>query len=241
VAERAPADDEVVLTRTAAQRAVEADGWRFLLGALCLSVPVGSLAQACEIATAATQAAGLDADAHLRVDLRPDRVQLSLQTRRTGAVTARDTRLAASVSQVLATLPVRTRLSTGALSAPSAQLLDIAIDAMDIAAVRPFWGAVLGYVDEPVPEGTTDGLVDPAGQGPSLWFQQMDEPRPPRNRIHIDVVVAHDDGQARVDAALAAGGRLLSAEWAPSYWVLADVEGNEACVCTWLGRDERGW
>jgi len=24
-----------------------------------------------------------------------------------------------------------------------------------------------------------------------------------------------------------------------SFWVLADAEGNEACVCTWTGRDEQ--
>lgn len=40
-----------------------------------------------------------------------------------------------------------------------------------------------------------------------------------------------------VDAALAAGGRLLSDRVAPRFWVLADAEGNEACICTWQGRD----
>ncbi|WP_418607938.1 hypothetical protein [Georgenia sp. SUBG003] len=25
--------------------------------------------------------------------------------------------------------------------------------------------------------------------------------------------------------------------YAPAWWVLADAEGNEACVCTWQGRD----
>ena len=29
---------------------------------------------------------------------------------------------------------------------------------------------------------------------------------------------------------------LLTDEYAPSFWVLADAEGNEACVCTWQGR-----
>ena len=43
--------------------------------------------------------------------------------------------------------------------------------------------------------------------------------------------------QSRIDAALAAGGTLLSADEAPAFWVLADAEGNEACICTWQGRD----
>ena len=65
----------------------------------------------------------------------------------------------------------------------------------------------------------------------------MDAPRPQRNRIHIDVDVPHDAAQARIEAAIAAGGRLLSEDAAPAFWVLADPEGNEACVCTWQGRD----
>jgi 4a-hydroxytetrahydrobiopterin dehydratase len=65
----------------------------------------------------------------------------------------------------------------------------------------------------------------------------MDAPRPQRNRIHIDVSVPHDQAQARLEAALAAGGRLLSDAAAPAFWVLADPEGNEACITTWQARD----
>ena len=43
-----------------------------------------------------------------------------------------------------------------------------------------------------------------AGRGPALWFQQMDVPRPQRNRIHLDVDVSHDEAAARIEAALAA-------------------------------------
>jgi 4a-hydroxytetrahydrobiopterin dehydratase len=28
---------------------------------------------------------------------------------------------------------------------------------------------------------------------------------------------------------------------APSWWVLADPEGNEACVATWIGTDGAGY
>jgi 4a-hydroxytetrahydrobiopterin dehydratase len=117
------------------------------------------------------------------------------------------------------------------------QGLEIAIDALDIAAVRPFWQAVLCYTDEPGELDAAGGLVDPLGQGPTIWFQQMDAPRPQRNRIHFDVSVPHDEAQRRIGAALAAGGRLASDADAPACWVLADAEGNEACVCTWEGRD----
>jgi 4a-hydroxytetrahydrobiopterin dehydratase len=65
-----------------------------------------------------------------------------------------------------------------------------------------------------------------------------DAPRPQRNRIHFDLCVPHDEAQHRLDAALAAGGRLVSATRAPAFWVLADGEGNEICVTTWQGRDD---
>jgi 4a-hydroxytetrahydrobiopterin dehydratase len=63
--------------------------------------------------------------------------------------------------------------------------------------------------------------------------------RPQRNRVHFDITVAHDEAEARVSAAIAAGGQLIDDSFARSFWVLADAEGNEACVCTWTGRDEQ--
>ena len=114
---------------------------------------------------------------------------------------------------------------------PVASALEVAIDALDIPAVRPFWQAVLGYEEE-----GDDALADPERIGPTFWFQQMDEPRPQRNRIHLDVTVPHDVAEARIEAALAAGGRLVSDDAARSFWILADPEGNEACICTWQDR-----
>jgi 4a-hydroxytetrahydrobiopterin dehydratase len=97
--------------------------------------------------------------------------------------------------------------------------------------VLPFWRAVLGY--EQLGE---EDLVDPQRRNPSLWFQQMDPPRTARNRIHLDVSVPYDQAEARVAAALAAGGRLVSDAHAPMWWTLADAEGNEVDVATCLGR-----
>lgn len=60
----------------------------------------------------------------------------------------------------------------------------------------------------------------------------------PRNRVHVDISVPHDQGEARVAAAIAAGGHLVSDRHAPARWTLADAEGNEVDVATWMGRDE---
>jgi len=82
-----------------------------------------------------------------------------------------------------------------------------------------------------------EALVDPRRQGPTVWFQQMDEPRTQRNRIHFDITVPPAEADARIAAALAAGGTLVSDRRARAFWILADPEGNEICVCTWQDRD----
>jgi 4a-hydroxytetrahydrobiopterin dehydratase len=108
---------------------------------------------------------------------------------------------------------------------------EVAIDAMDIPRIKPFWKAVLGYDDD-----GDDALADPLRIGAPFWFQQMHEPRTQRGRFHIDVTVPHDRADVRVAAALEAGGTLVTDRFARSWWVLADAEGNEACVCTWQDR-----
>ncbi len=55
----------------------------------------------------------------------------------------------------------------------------------------------------------------------------MDEPRTERNRVHLDVTVPHDEAEARIAAALDAGGTLVEDRYARSWWVLADADGNE--------------
>jgi 4a-hydroxytetrahydrobiopterin dehydratase len=232
-------DPGAPLSRTAASQAVEAIGWRYLLGALCTSVAVPSLYQALSVAAKAAAACGEDTDRHLRVDLRPDRVELSLQTRAVCAVTGRDAELARDISAALSALDAVTAGATSTELARPVQMLEMGMDALDIPAIRPFWKAVLAYADEPGYDGAEDAIVDPAGQLPAVWFQQMDAPRPQRNRVHFDITVAHDEAEARVRAALDAGGVLVDDSHARSFWVLADVEGNEVCVCTWTDRDER--
>ncbi len=225
------------LSRQEASDAVGDLGWRYLLDALRTSVPVTSLVHAAEVTGIAVAACEAHADGHLRVDARADRVMLTLQSLDRATLTDRDTDLAHRITAALRGIGLRTDPDLAEDAPRSVQMLEIAIDALDIPAIRPFWKAVLGYAAEPGADGPTDALVDPAGQGPAVWFQQMDRPRPQRNRIHLDLCVPHDDATRRIQSALAAGGRLLSDDRAPAFWVLADAEGNEVCVDTWQGRD----
>ncbi len=227
---------EQVLRRPEASEAVEGIGWRLVLGTLRAVVAVGSLGQGAEVAAAVVAACGDDADRHLRLDVRPARLMLTLQSQTVGAVTDTDVDLARRITEAVRAAGL-TISPVGQDTARATQLVEIAVDALDIPAVRPFWQAVFGYADQPGPDGPTDALIDPDAIGPAIWFQQMDQARPQRNRIHFDVSVPHDEAPRRVAAALAAGGRLLSDRRAPAFWVLADPEGNEVCVTTWQGRD----
>jgi 4a-hydroxytetrahydrobiopterin dehydratase len=227
--------DDATPTRGQVAAVANPLGWRLILGVLVTHVPVASLPAAAEAVQVAVDAALGEGDGHLTAELHADRAVLRLHTIAVGAVTGHDLRLAARVTAKLG----EHGLHTGAGDAVAApQNFEIAIDALDIPAIRPFWQAVTGYVDEPGPSDLPEGaLIDPLRRGPAIWFQQMDLPRPQRNRIHVDVDVPPELAQPRIDAAVAAGGRLTYTDEAPAFWVLADPEGNEACICTWQGRD----
>jgi 4a-hydroxytetrahydrobiopterin dehydratase len=199
-------------------------GWRALASGLHLTVATDDFAAALALVDR-IGAIAEEQQHHPNLDLRWGRVHVVTSSHDAGGVTDRDIRLATAVNEILAELGLTPETSRVAE-------FEMAIDALDIPAVRPFWAAVLGYE-----EGQGRSLVDPEGVRPLVWFQQMDEPRPQRNRIHVDVWVAPEEAEPRIARAIEAGGRLLSEAEAPSFWVLADPEGNEACICT---AQERG-
>ena len=97
-------------------------------------------------------------------------------------------------------------------------------DAVDVA----FWRAVLGYA--PMAD---DNAIDPLGHGSTVWMQELDGAKPLRHAMHIDVSVAREQVEARLAAALAAGGRIVDDSEAPSHWTLSDRAGNRVCICAW--------
>ncbi|MFZ4719206.1 MAG: VOC family protein [Ilumatobacteraceae bacterium] len=167
------------------------------------------------------------ADHHPEVSLRyPGIVRVALSSHDAGGLTGRDERLARTIDQ----LAEEHRAEPLTVST---QVVTIAIDTMDADRILPFWKAAFAYRD------AGGALVDPAGVGPAIWFQQMDEPRPQRNRVHLDVYVSADQAEARVAAVVAAGGTLVTDRFAPSWWVMADADGNEACICTSMQAPDR--
>lgn len=197
--------------------------WRFVLGAIHANFRAGSFGAAAALVSQIAAVAD-ELVHHPDIEIRyPDRVHVAITTHATGGLTTLDADLARVISAAA--------IAGGATSEPRAtQAVEIAIDTLDADRIRPFWAAVLGYPD------TGGTLVDPLRLGPAVWFQEMTEPRTQRQRFHIDVSVAHDVAEQRVAAALAAGGTMANDRFARSWWVLADADGNEACICTWQDR-----
>jgi 4a-hydroxytetrahydrobiopterin dehydratase len=160
---------------------------------------------------------------HPQIGLGWGKVSFELSSHDAGGVTDRDLRLAAEIQRIADDCGAE-----GQRVRPARY--ELAIDCVSAEQVRDFWRVALGY-EEQEADGEVQ-LVDPRGQGPTVWFQHMDPPRTGRGRIHVDVYVPNADAVERVEAIVEAGGRLVTAEHAPYWWVLADAEGNEVCVCT---------
>ncbi len=161
---------------------------------------------------------------HPDVDLQYSTVTVRLITHDIMGLSNLDAELARQISTAARALGIEADPAT-------AQTVQLTIDAHVTEDIRPFWRAVLDYT-----EVGDEDLVDPRGRGPSIWFQPMKEPRTDRNRMHIDVFVPNDVAEARVAAALAAGGCLVRSSHAPDWWTLADPEGNEVDVATTYNR-----
>jgi 4a-hydroxytetrahydrobiopterin dehydratase len=200
------------------------DDWRVVFGGACAHFVTGSFSKGVALVEAIGRLAD-EANHHPDVDLRYGGVTVKLISHDIGGLSRRDLALAREISGAASGLDVEA--DPGLV-----QTVELGIDAHVSADVVPFWRTLLGYRAA----GETD-LVDARGRAPAVWFQKMEEKREGRNRIHVDVSVPHDQAEARLTAALAAGGELVTDEHAPAWWVLRDAEGNEACLCTWQGRD----
>ncbi|MDN4173170.1 VOC family protein [Nocardioides sp. SOB77] len=124
----------------------------------------------------------------------------------------------------------------GAVAEPAGiTAIELALDTARSGLLAPVWAALLtGSTDAVGLGSTSDDVRDATGQVPGLWFQRTDPHDEPRQRFHLDVWVAPEVAEQRIAAAVAAGGIVVDDSQAPSYTVLADADGNKACVCTSL-------
>ncbi len=110
------------------------------------------------------------------------------------------------------------------------RFVQLFLDAADVAAVRAFWVAALGYTHDRR-AGVSD-IHDPRRLNPVLVFQELDasetERRRQRNRLHFELAVPSDLARTRLAATVAAGGRPL--DGSEGRWRVADPEGNELVI-----------
>ena len=209
-------------------RASQPPGWAQITGSLKARFHTPDFATGLRLANLIGESAERW-DHHPDVNITYRDVVVTLVSHDVGGITSRDLRMARLIGEHAAALGLSHDVS-------GLTQLEPGLDTSNGAAVAPFYAALLGT------ELTRGEPADPSGQTPTLWWQEAPEgeeenraalpPSDHEQRWHFDVWVAEEEGPARVQAALEAGGRLVSEAQAPSYWVLEDPDGNRHCVCT---------
>jgi 4a-hydroxytetrahydrobiopterin dehydratase len=217
------------MTKLSAAQIAEAGltGWANLGSSLHTRIRTGDFATGLGVVNA-VGAAAEEMNHHPDLDLRYTHVDVRLTSHDARGITDRDIRLARTITAIAAKAGAQ-------LDVSSVSRLELGLDSPDFATVLPFWAAALGMKHTSGPD-IGDELRDPAGALPPVWFQPSGAEEP-RQRWHLDLWVDPTSVQPRIDAAIAAGGTLVSDAEAPSFWVLADSEGNRMCLCTWHDRD----
>lgn len=202
------------------------DDWRKLAQALHARFRIGDFPAGAAFVKEVADAAEA-ADHHPDLTLRYGAVDVTLSTHEEGRwVTSRDVELAHAISEIAR--------KHGLEPEPTAVTqVELGLDTAHDGRLAPFWSALLTGSPGNV---LGDTVIDPGGQTPNVWFQTTDDHEAPRQRWHLDVWVAPEVAQGRIDAAVAAGGVVVDDSPAPSFVVLADPDGNRACVCTALER-----
>ena len=113
-------------------------------------------------------------------------------------------------------------------------ILNITVDCADAAKVARFWAAVTGWelklaYDESPGQPEFSVGPPPAG-GVRLYFVPVPELKVVKNRVHLDVIPAGDQG-AEIARLVELGASVAGGQPADAGWVvMADPEGNEFCV-----------
>jgi 4a-hydroxytetrahydrobiopterin dehydratase len=210
--------------RTTARAFHDAGGvedWRVLFSGAHAYFRVRSFAEGASFVAAIAEVASA-VDHFPDVDLRPEGVTVRTASGEYGALSERDVELARRISAKARSLQIEPDPS-------QVQVVGIAVAQDAGSDVGPFWAAVLGYRSL----GPNEDVVDRHRRNPHVSFQQLKPPRPGRGRTHIDVSVPADQAEARVAAALEAGGRLADDTHVPNWWTLASAENHKIDIAAW--------
>jgi 4a-hydroxytetrahydrobiopterin dehydratase len=193
--------------------------WAVLHGGPTAVYRTSSLAEAAALAQAIAAVPGLDGT-HAQINLLSDRVTVRL-TREVWKIEDSHVERARAISAVA-------RAKGAVADRAAIQEVQVAVSAKPDAIDLDFWRAVLGYAPM-----QSDNAIDPLGNSSTVWMQELNAEKPLRHAMHIDVSVPREQAAARLAAAVAAGGVIVDASHAPSYWILADRSGNKVCIAAW--------
>jgi 4a-hydroxytetrahydrobiopterin dehydratase len=193
--------------------------WAVLHGGPTAVFRTSSLADAAALAQAIAAVPGLDGTT-TQINLLAEQVTVRL-TREVWKIEESHIALARAISAAA-------RAHGAAADRAAIHEVQVAISAKPDAIDLGFWRAVLGYAPM---QG--DNAIDPLGNSSTVWMQELDAEKPLRHAMHIDVSVPREQAEVRLAAAVAAGGVIVDASHAPSYWILADRSGNKVCIAAW--------
>ena len=195
------------------------DDWAILHGGPTAVFCTGSMLEAARLAEAVAAVPGL-AGSRAALTITDGRLSVRL-TREMWGTEVDHVGLAQAISAV-----AHEHGATPDLGA--VQEVQVAVAAKPAEIDLGFWRAVLGY--DPL---APDNGLDPLGHGSTVWMQDLPEAKPLRHAMHIDVSVPREHAVARMEAAVAAGGRIVDDSEAPGAWILADRAGNKVCIASW--------
>ncbi len=111
------------------------------------------------------------------------------------------------------------------------RIASLVVDAADAELLAQFWAAALGW--QVVNRGTYGASIGTENGPFEIDFRFVpDGPKAAKNRLHLDIKPLNRDQQAELDRLLALGARQVDVgQGDRSWYVLADPEGNEFCLC----------
>lgn len=211
---------------TSAEAQEQLPGWTVVDGRLEISVRAKDFEGAIEFVNRFADVVEAQ-DHHPDFDIRYNTIRMRVVSHDVGGLTDRDTKFAAELDKLIDELELKRQPK-------KISRTHLVVVSPDVAAIKPFWKAVFDFRDA---KGAEDAemLVDRSDVLDPIRFHQRADTTIPADdvnpsagpmSIHVDVFIPAELAEERKDAAIEAGGKLLSDADAPNMWELADVDGN---------------
>jgi predicted enzyme related to lactoylglutathione lyase len=114
-------------------------------------------------------------------------------------------------------------------------ILNITFDCADGERLARFWSSVTGWAwsKQEMPGNPFWVVGNPDRVATRLVFVEVPEPKPAKNRVHVDLLPSEVAAAREVDRLAALGATIIDDRRGvtPGGWVvMADPEGNEFCL-----------